>query len=415
MTGKAEVSANPIVTERVGSSRARPGRLRWLLILLFGAACVGGEGGESSNAGLQPNARSEIEHLPNWSLADDANVSVGVAQGAYEEEFAAIQAGVLTAHEFYLLDNGNCEVRVFDRDGRHVMSFGREGEGPAEFTNPNQLIAGPDSTLAVWDRALRRLTVFGHNGDVRRMATVREGFANPRLHSLMTDGSFILSDLRYPPPLGGAPATGTLAVILYSASGELVDTLQMLAGPHLNGVDFISPPFTTPDLVASAREGVWVLRTDTALFARLGPTGDTLQTVQWEPPDRRVTDSDLAQYEAWRVEGVDDEAERRELIQKAREFASDVHPAAVALMTDEVGRVWLVERHDWDRIQAPTWLLFDPSGQVIARLAEPRERLVILDADATHALVRVSDDLGVQRVELRRILMTPETDGASNR
>lgn len=387
------------------ATRRMKGRLRWLPLLVLAAACAGGEGG-ASNTARQPNARSDIDALPNWSLADVADVSVGVAEGAHEEEFGSIQAGVLGAHEFYLLDNINCEVRVFNREGHYLMSLGRKGKGPGEFINPTQLIAGPDSTIAVWDRTLHRLTVFGRDGEVRRMATVREGLANPTLHSVLPDGSFILSDFRYPPHIfDGVPARGTLAVMAYSASGELVDTLEMLDGPRINGIDPIPPPFTNPDLLASAPDGVWVLRTDTALIVRIGPTGDTLQAVRWEPPNRQVTSQDLKDYEAWLVQRARDAAERREMLKRAGEFASHVHPTAVDFMTDEVGRLWVVERYAWDRVQSPTWLLFNPSGQAIARLAEPLVRLVVLDADLTHALVRVTDDVGVQRVELRRILM----------
>lgn len=73
-------------------------------------------------------------------------------------------------------------------------------------------------------------------------------------------------------------------------------------------------------------------------------------------------------------------------------------------MTDAVGRIWIVERHDWDRIQSPTWLVFDRSGQAVGRLAEPLEDVEILDADEDHALVRTTDELGIHRVQLRRIV-----------
>lgn len=285
------------------------------------------------------------------------------------------------------------------------MSFGGEGEGPGEFQNPTGLVIGGDSTIAVWDRGLLRLTVFGHGGDVLRTTAVRQSFMNPSLESVLPDGSFILSDLRFPPNVF-EEGVGSLVVTSYARGGELLDTLEMLTGPHVNGVDFLGKPFATPDLVAPARDGVWVLKADTALIARLDATGDTLQTVDWEPLNREITDSDFDALEAYESEVIEDPEARSERIGHLREpgFAAKRHPTAANLMTDGIGRLWLVERYEWDRVQSPTWLVFDASGRVVARWEEPLENLGLLDADETMALVRVTDDLGIQRVELRRIL-----------
>jgi hypothetical protein len=246
------------------------------------------------------------------------------------------------------------------------------------------------------------LTVFGHDGDVLHVALVRQDFMNPTLHTVLPDGSFVLSDMRFPPNLM-EEGVGTLVVTAYSRSGELLDTLTVLAGPYVSGVDFLGKPFAIRDLVARARDGVWVLRVDTALIARLDLKGDTLQKVVWEPLDREITESDFEALEAYYGDVIEDPEARAERIGRLRDpgFAAERHPAAANLMTDGIGRVWLVERYEWE---PPTWLVFGLNGRVVAHWEEPSENLGLLDANETMALVRVTDELGIERVELRQVL-----------
>lgn len=389
-----------------------------MLVFLVCLGCGGDGGPQASEVGDRPNPRRVIQDLPQWVLADSAELSIGVAQGDPEQEFGSVSAGAFGPRGVYLLDGGNHEVRVFDRTGAHVMTLGGEGEGPGEFQYPTHLVVGLDSSVFVWDRSLHRLTTFGHDGSTKGMATVQQGFLNPRLSGVQPDGSFFLNDFRYPenPGTGGV---GTVTLTVYSPSGDLVDTLEILEGPHMTGSGLMGRPFTTPDEVAPAREGVWVHRVDTALIVRIGPSGDTLQRIEWETPDRAVTEADLDEYEAWRVEGVEDPVERRERVAHLRDrgFAASRHPAGVNLRTDRAGRVWIVERHNWQDIGAMRWLIFDVNGRAVAHLAEPPGSLTILDADETHALVRMTDELGVHRVEVRRILHQehgqPETSRSS--
>lgn len=380
--------------------------LPWLLLGFAVLGCLSCGESPQASAYVQVNTRDEIEDLPRWTLTEVPEVSIGVLEGDPVEQFGSIRAGALGPHGMYVLDGSYNEVRVFDVTGRHVMSLGREGEGPGEFQNPTGLVVGLDSTITVWDRSLRRLTVFGHGGDVLRTASVQQSFLNPTLQSVFSDGSFVISDFRYPPSGIAKEGVGSLVLTAYSRDGQFLDTLEVLAGPHVSGVDYLGKPFATPDLVGSDRDGVWVLRVDTALIVRLDLGGDTLQEVTWEPLDREITESDFDALEAYESDWISDPEARAERIRHLREpgFAAARHPAAVRLATDGIGRVWLVERHDWERIQSPTWLVFGRSGRLVGRWEEPLENLSLLDANETTALVRLTDDLGIQRIELRGIL-----------
>jgi len=377
--------------------------------LVFSAAVVAlascGESSEGSGVAAA-NSRADIAALPVWTLSEVPDLTLGVLDGAPVEVFGAIRAGLLGPHGIYVLDGSFNEVRVFDESGGHVMSLGGQGEGPGEFRNPTELMVGPDSTINVWDRGLRRLTVFDHEGEVARTTSVQANLLNPTLESVSADGSFAISDFRYPEGGLSEEGVGDLTVTVYSSEGELLDTLARLTGPYVTGVDGLGKPFTNPDLIGSGQGGVWLLRVDSALIVRLNLMGDTLGSISWETPDRAVTDADIearAGYESALIRDPDQRAARMRRLRQPG-FSADRHPTATRLVTDGAGRVWIVEREDWENIRSPAWLVFGPSGHLVGRWEEPLESLSLLDADADNALVLVSDDLGVQRVELRRIL-----------
>src|SRR5690606_37125397 len=71
------------------------------------------------------------------------------------------------------------EVRVFDRAGSFVRSFGRTGEGPGEFTYLDALAFAPDGTLLARDSRLMRVTRFDTAGCGGRLVPAGATVAAP--------------------------------------------------------------------------------------------------------------------------------------------------------------------------------------------------------------------------------------------
>lgn len=63
----------------------------------------------------------------------------------------------------YVLDGLECEVKVFDRMGKHVSTFGRSGAGPGEFSCASALSLEAGN-LRVLDHQQRRLGIFTPDG-----------------------------------------------------------------------------------------------------------------------------------------------------------------------------------------------------------------------------------------------------------
>ncbi|MFC1559203.1 6-bladed beta-propeller [Gemmatimonadota bacterium] len=67
---------------------------------------------------------------------------------------------------FYVLDNRECSVSIFDSSGQFVAAFGKNGAGPGEFGRPFELQV-IDESVFVLDVQLGRLSEFSLNGDFR--------------------------------------------------------------------------------------------------------------------------------------------------------------------------------------------------------------------------------------------------------
>jgi len=142
---------------------------RSLGLLLVGLAACASErdvistdcgGGESTYAVSTLHRTLSVERL--HLFAGDTLEDVG---------FGTIHdIAVDPSGRIYVLDSMNRRVSVHDPQGRTLLTFGREGEGPGEFGYPTRLLLAPPDTIKVFDARLFRVTGFSSAGAV--LATV---------------------------------------------------------------------------------------------------------------------------------------------------------------------------------------------------------------------------------------------------
>jgi hypothetical protein len=80
-------------------------------------------------------------------------VTIGILEGEQSDmigevkDIAVGESGVI-----YILDSRNNEVKVFNKDGIYLTSFGGPGEGPEEFMEPQGIEISDDGVIFVADR-----------------------------------------------------------------------------------------------------------------------------------------------------------------------------------------------------------------------------------------------------------------------
>jgi hypothetical protein len=79
------------------------------------------------------------------------------------------KGGVLSVDgkgNLYMADFGNVRVQMFDKTGKFVRTIGRKGQGPGEFSFPNQVLFDAEGNTHVWDDL--DFLVFGKDGTFKR-------------------------------------------------------------------------------------------------------------------------------------------------------------------------------------------------------------------------------------------------------
>jgi len=78
----------------------------------------------------------------------------------------------------YVLDAGNFRVQKYDPNGKFLLSFGREGGGPGEFTMPRSVELGNDGKLYLFDRTSSLMHIFHQDGKFDESYRPKEGMDN---------------------------------------------------------------------------------------------------------------------------------------------------------------------------------------------------------------------------------------------
>jgi hypothetical protein len=80
----------------------------------------------------------------------------------------------------YVMDWGDCQIKVFDEAGGYVRSIGRKGQGPGEFQTPASFDLMAQDRLCVHDAMQKRILVFSSDGQCLSMLSHKESYSGIR-------------------------------------------------------------------------------------------------------------------------------------------------------------------------------------------------------------------------------------------
>ena len=92
------------------------------------------------------------------------------------------------AGNLYILDAGNYRIQKFTADGKYIATFGRQGEGPGEFTMPARMELVGNAELYVYDQRTQRIDVMSTDGNFIRSLSFDSDMDD---FCLRSDGTFI--------------------------------------------------------------------------------------------------------------------------------------------------------------------------------------------------------------------------------
>ena len=156
-----------------------------LLGLLSGGCSSGGQGSDLSSwvAAYDTIGDTIVVRTLSGSVWRDTaqlipEVSIGVFEGAEEYIFGDV-ISLAMGHDgtIYVMDRQVPALRVYDADGTYRTTFGRGGEGPGEYKQPDGgLNVLSDGRVVLKDPANARIQVFSPEGEAIDTWRIRGNF-----------------------------------------------------------------------------------------------------------------------------------------------------------------------------------------------------------------------------------------------
>lgn len=342
-----------------------------------------------------------------WIVADAPLLSIGALDGddayVFHEAFTALR---LSNGVIVVGDRGSRTLRLFDADGRHLRTVGRQGSGPGEFRSLSsvQRIAG--DTLVVWDGGLRRVSTVDAAGEfVGEVSAALLGNSPIQMIRRLDDGRWLVS---WEPSLSGAGGFGvhrrTAVVGVAATDLSPADTIGTWPGLEFSvvqtaggGMSIGPSPWGRALALAPRGAEIIVANSKRMGYDVAGNDGAIRASVR-VPMDLRMTD-----------------AHRQELLAAALAQARDgdtefarawyggdgvpQHRAAFrGVLVDTGGNVWLGPAGS-PAVDPRRWIVFDVGGRYLGVVVMP-EGFTPSDVGDDWILGVTRDDLGVERVQL---------------
>ena len=404
------------------------------------AACGDSEATPSSSVPVSDSAGIRVVTNPPGDLvyaelAEEPTLSIGQLSGPDELLFGRIATARRDAVGNVVVADGQAlEIRIFDVEGRHIQSLGRDGEGPGEFGTLSGAWpirykdeTGVDSRqIIAADSELDRITRFSGEGTPMGTATLAGrddmsirtvGLAGP--DALLSRASpYNLPDFA---TLGGGSMVNMMDALLggeenrrvlfvrHTMDGALVDTLAEGKDAAVgsvargNGVRSFGIPFSSESATAGSPFGVVVtdgVRYEIRVFGE-DRSIHMIARINDTPPVR--TDEHLERYAGGGSSDAD-EAEIRERIDRYQQVAlPDSLPGYTDVLFSEEGEIW-ARRYRLPDESMARWDVFAADGVYLGRVAVPAS-FRIEEVGRGQALGVHTDELGVQRVQLRDLTL----------
>lgn len=377
-----------------------------VLALLAAAAC---------DMGVGTGGLGQASALPDWRLAQEPRVQIGVPYGDERYLLSDVVSGVLLPDGRIVAAEINTpRLRFYDQDGQHLHDVGGRGEGPGEFQILVKVAPYRGDSLVAYDMGLRRLSIFDRDGRFVRSVQVPpmsgrvpgSGWVPDQsccaLAGVTREGAFVFLLPAMIPIAGQSERWSQGTIVRLAEDGSAVDTLAVR--PSQEFVSHADSPY-----------GVRVVHHSGLLHAvATGEHGFVGNGVSYET---EVLGSDGAQQSTIRVDRdpvpVTPELRRMEMEELLDRYASeparldvvlemrDVRwaehlPAYTRLRTDDEGNVWVFEPSVPGTGDPPIFTILRPDGTALGRLPWPTAELgqpLHLGRDAV--LTVATDSLGV--------------------
>ncbi|MGD2155049.1 MAG: 6-bladed beta-propeller [Gemmatimonadales bacterium] len=346
------------------------------------------------------SARSFAEVEPQPVL------SLGGPDAAGPTQFHRIQnVEVGPSGRLWVVDGGSAEVRIFAPDGSHWKTIGGRGEGPGEFTRIRLLGSFGGDSVAVWDDANARLTVFDSAGELARTASVASGDAlAPRAFDVFGDGSVLAQvprQLSADSLVPGRLLADTVRLVRIDLDSATAEPLVQVRGPVWvwTGRGLIPIPFTINAGFDLYDESVHIVA-GPEFRVRVFEGGRLSEVYGVARDPRAVTEEDVTAYRAFVDEFIPESQRPDYLSVLDSEYRPRVLPAYSRFLLSADGNVW-AQVYSADFLASATWDVYGPGREWLGQVGTP-EGFAVTTVTGDKLVGVWRDDSGVEYVRVYR-------------
>ena len=351
--------------------------------IITAVLCLGMFDAAAAGPGQRIDVRSEagitVVHNPKVPVPQPAGPSkllltqdlvIGKDPAGGPDVFAELRSiGVDAQENIWTLDWEDIKVRVFDRTGRLISTFGKKGQGPREWQSPNRMIVLPDGTAVVLD--LNKLTFYALDGTcLREISTAKTRMSRFRIDSR---GTIYGDEMDF----GGE--TLKLRLKRFDPDLKPLATLAEVDEPFKPGA--ISPIPILIQCHVTGDDRLFWMANDRYEFRVLDREGRPLRKIVKDYAPVKVTKADQD-----RILGGAPADMRSSIV------FPDVFPPVAFYVGDPEGRLY-AQTYEMD---ARGWLIhdvFDAEGRCITRFSLPREEMAFaVRNDKLYVLITENED-----------------------
>ena len=342
-----------------------------------------------------------------WQLQLPAVVTIGRSVGEEDgpDLFGRIMQVIrLSSGYIAVADALSREVRLFDENGSHLLTFGRHGEGPGEFTNLVAIGELAGDSIAAIDNLNARVSLFTSAGEFARSFPLPRlpGASAPNVVGWLEDGTLLVTTLSRSPSRDTRDQS-TSFLYTVDRHGGIRNTLGEFPDSRLgrNGL-----PLGFGSRAEFAADGTlaWYGHSEGFELVGYDRMGSVRRIVRMDRSASEVTEADINEARAWAEESL--QGQSGPAVERIREteFAS-TYPVHGMLRSGWDGSLW-VERYRSPLVRDSVpreWDIFDAEGRFAGHLVTPGA-FRITDIGEQFVLGIHTDALGVQTARMYRLL-----------
>ncbi len=164
------------------------------------------------------NPKTPMYEQPVLIISED--LRIGEEESRPDYLFFRVSSIAIDREEnIYVTDEGEKHIKVFNREGVHLRTIGRPGQGPGEIGHPTEIFIGSNNELVVTDPKWRSLHSFSAEGNF--LGSKKFNTVFPMEITRDSKGNYYVMNFRRAP----GTRTGGFDLLKFNSDLEIVSTL----------------------------------------------------------------------------------------------------------------------------------------------------------------------------------------------